>query len=183
MKSDEQLIACYRDSGDGDALEELVRRHIRRIRTVIGQMIVDQASADDLTQEVFMRAFRSLATFNGQARFTTWLYRIAMNTTYSFLDRQNRSPVDYRAELPEAVCTRNPAPEDVAVQTELQSAIDLALGSLSPQLRAAIVLTSLQQMDIKEVAKIEGCTAATIYWRIHQGRKQLKRLLRDYLQS
>jgi len=146
-------------------------------------MVFDQAAADDLTQEVFMRAFSSLATFSGRSRFSTWLYRVALNTTYTFLTREKRSPVDYRADLPETIQGRNPEPGDAAIHAELESAVETALGNLSPRLRAAIVLTSLQQMEVKQAAKIEGCTTATMYWRIHEARKQLRRQLQEHLPS
>ena len=91
---------------------------------MIYPMVLDTAAADDLAQEVFLKAFRGLAAFNGRADFSTWLYRLAMNTTYSFLARRKRSPIDGRIELPAAIPSPQARPEQVAMCAELQSAIE-----------------------------------------------------------
>jgi RNA polymerase sigma-70 factor (ECF subfamily) len=181
VKTDEQLVASYRESGQAEALDELVGRYIGRIRGVAYQMVLDPSAADDLTQEVFLRVVRGLSTFNGRAKFSTWLYRLAMNTTHSFLAGRGRSPVGFHAELPETAQTRHPQPESAAMEAELQTAIEAALGELSPKLRGAVVLTALQRLDVREAARIEGCTTATMYWRIHEARRQLKKRLRKHL--
>ena len=97
MKSDEELVASYRDLGQREALDELTKRHLGPVRAMIYPMVLDGTLADDLTQEVFLRAFRALASFNGRLRFSTWLYRVAMNTAHGFLAGHRRSPVDFRA--------------------------------------------------------------------------------------
>jgi RNA polymerase sigma-70 factor (ECF subfamily) len=147
------------------------------------QMVLDSSLADDLTQEVFLRVIRGLSTFGGRAKFSTWLYRVAMNAARSFLAGRRRSPVDFHPELPERAQTRNPQPECAAMVAELESAVEDALGELSPPLRGAIVLTSLQRFDVKEAARIEGCATATMYWRIHEARRQLRKRLAKYSSS
>jgi RNA polymerase sigma-70 factor (ECF subfamily) len=139
-------------------------------------MILDHAATDDLTQEVFFKAIRSLSSFEGRATFSTWLCRIAMNTSNSYLARRSRSPVVFQAEVPELEAGKSAA-EQVAVQCELKQEIETALASLSPKLRAAIVLTCLQGKSAREAAGIEGCSTATMYWRIHEARKNLKHCL------
>lgn len=172
---DEDLMAAYRASREPAALEELVRRHVPRVRALVYPMVLDPWAADDLTQEVFLRAVRGLASFNGRAQFSTWLYRIAMNTAYTFLERRNRSPV-LLAELPE-LATERDGPAELAMRQELGGEIAEALAELSPKLRAAIVLTVIEQLSVPEAARIEGCTTATMYWRVHEARKLLKRRL------
>jgi RNA polymerase sigma-70 factor (ECF subfamily) len=181
VKTDEQLVASYRDSGQAEALEELVGRYIARIRGMTYQIVLDRPAADDLTQEVFLRVVRGLSTFNGRSKFSTWLYRLAMNTTRSYLLQRKRSPVAIHPDLPETAQARHSQPECAAMEAELETAVDAALAELSPKLRAAIVLTSLERFDVKEAARIEGCTAATMYWRIHEARRQLKKRLGKYL--
>lgn len=177
---DEELIHSYRTSGSREALEELVSRHIGKIRGLIYPMILDHAATDDLTQDVFLKAIRSLESFEGRAAFSTWLCRIAMNTLNSHLARRSRSPVVFQAEVPEPVAGTSAA-EQVAVHCELNQEIKTALESLSPKLRGAIALTCLQGKSAREAARIEGCTAATMYWRIHEARKNLKTLLARHL--
>lgn len=181
MRSDEQIVASYRESGQREALDELTERHLGTVRAMIYAMVLDNALADDLTQEVFLRVFRGLAGFNGQAKFSTWLFQVAMNTTYSFLTRRNRSPVTFCGELPDCPQDGRESPDGAAVKKEVNAAIRAALAELTPKLRAAIVLVALEQMDAAEAARIERCSTATMYWRLHEARKQLKKRLERHL--
>jgi len=184
--TDEESIAAFRDSGDldmlsGGVLGGVVRQHVAKVRTMISQMIINDADVDDLTQEVFLRAIRNISRFRGESQFSTWLYRIAMNTTHSFLRRQNRRQPAPGDVLVGCVDCRTSTPERLAMADELNDAITAAVGSLPPALRAAVVLTILQGLRVREAAEIEGCTAATMYWRIHKARKILRKRLEEYL--
>ena len=182
--SDEQLINSFRQTGETELLDQLVARNISMVRSVVYQMVLDDSLADDLTQEAFLKAIAGLSSFNGQSQFSTWMYRVALNTAHSYLRRQNRSPVEHHHKLPEPKPSKTQiGPEQSALQAELEEEVEMALGSLSPKLRAAIVLTSLQKLDVKRAAKIEGCSTATMYWRVHEARKQLKTRLERYLNS
>jgi RNA polymerase sigma-70 factor (ECF subfamily) len=150
---------------------------------MIYPMVLDGTVADDLTQEVFLRAFRGLASFNGRSQFSTWLYRVAMNTAKSFLSRQRRAPVDFRAELPDDCPSSATRPETSVMDIELQTAVEAALAELPPKLRAAIVLITLEGMDPAKAAQIEGCSRPTIYWRLHEARKRLKQQLEGHLST
>jgi len=178
--SDEQLLASFQESGQASAAEELVRRHLPRVNAMVYQMVLDESVADDLTQEVFLRALRSLSGFRRQAKFSTWLCRVALNTTYSYLKAVRNSPVRFIPELSEHR-SRESAPEGPVLEAELDGEIRAALSELSPKLRGAIVLTSLEELSVKEAAKIEGCTTTTMYWRIHHARKQLRKRLRNWM--
>ncbi len=112
---------------------------------MVHSMTLDERLADDLVQDVFLRAFRGLGSFDGRARFTTWLYRIAMNITHDTLARRRRSPIDGRAELPPAAACPAEPPEAEA-----------------------------------EAARIEGCSRATISWRLHEAKKRLAVSLRHH---
>jgi RNA polymerase sigma-70 factor (ECF subfamily) len=181
VKCDEELIDCYRHSGQNQALEELVNRYLGKVRGIVYPMVLDPTLADDLTQEVFLRALRGLGGFDGRARFSTWLYRVTINAVHSFLARQRRSPVMFCAELPPCLPPPAELPDAAAMRAELETAIEAALRDLPPKLRAAIVLTVMEQLDVGEAARIEGCTRATMYWRIHEARKRLKQRLERYL--
>jgi RNA polymerase sigma-70 factor, ECF subfamily len=183
VKSDEQLVNCYRESGHAEALEELVRRHLGKVRAMIYPMVLDPAITDDLTQEVFLRMLGGLAAFNGRSQFATWLYRVTMNTACSFLARQARSPVTFCATVPDCAQPDGRRPEQAAAGAELDDAVEAALRELSPKLRAAIVLTAIRQLPVGEAAQIEGCTTATMYWRIHRARKLLKQRLNGLLET
>lgn len=178
--TDESLLAEFRQSGDPALLDPLLRRHLPRMRSMIGQLVLNESDADDLTQEVFLRAVRGLGQFDGRARFSTWLYRVALNLSRSYLARRGRarSCVNERLE-PAAAAHHGPAQQ--AVQHELERAVELALEALSEKPRAAIVLVHLQGLSVEDAAEIEGCTRATMYWRVHDARRQLKKQLKAYL--
>jgi len=180
-ESDEQLVAAWRQSGDRGAVEALAKRHLPTVRRMVHSMTLDDGLADDLAQEVLLRAFRGLASFGGRAKFTTWLYRIAMNTVHGALDRQRRSPIDSRAPLPDGAASRAEPPGAAAEQAELDGAVGRALAALPPKFRAAIVLVSIEELDPAEAARIEGCTRATIYRRLHEARKRLAESLREHV--
>lgn len=180
-RSDKQLIELFRESGQQDAIDELVRRHLSRIRAMVFQMVHDDTEADDLTQEIFLRAVRGVDKFDGRAEFSTWLYRVAMNTTYSYLKRRSRSPVEFRSELAELMLSSGSTPDQGILQAELVSEVETAVASLSPTLRGAVVLVCLQGLSPAEAADIEGCSTATIHWRVHEGRRKLKHILQEHL--
>jgi RNA polymerase sigma-70 factor (ECF subfamily) len=180
-ESDEQLVAAWRGAGDRAALEELATRHLATVRRMIHSMILDDDRADDLAQEVCLRAFRHLGSFQGRARFTTWLYRIAMNAVHDAVARRHRSPIDGRAPLPLDAISRTEPPDARAERIEFDGAVGRALAELPPKLRAAIVLVTIEELDPAEAARVEGCTRATIYWRLHEARKRLATALREHV--
>lgn len=157
-----------------------MRRHLTKVRLVVFRMVLDDAVADDLTQEVFLKAFGNLGSFRAQSQFSTWLYRVTINVVQDFLRSAKASRVEFHAELPESVATAA-KPDQVALGSELTGEIGRALADLSPALREAIVLTVLEQLSPTEAALIEDCTVNTMYWRIHEARKQLKQRLNRYL--
>ncbi|NBW85960.1 MAG: sigma-70 family RNA polymerase sigma factor [Planctomycetia bacterium] len=114
---------------------------------MIHSMTLEDSLADDLVQEVFLRAFRGLASFQGRSKFTTWLYRVTMNTVHETLDRQRRSPIDRFAPLPDVAVPNAPSPERNAMGGELGAAVACALARLPEKLRAAIVLVQMPRSN------------------------------------
>ncbi|MBC7821400.1 MAG: sigma-70 family RNA polymerase sigma factor [Planctomycetaceae bacterium] len=178
--TDEQLVERFQNAGCAQAASELVRRHLRRVRAVIFPMVLDQSVADDLTQETFLRAWRGLSGFRAEARFSTWLTRIAWNVVQDEVSRRERS-VTVVADSIEIACSVTGRPDEAVLHRELDQQITAALASLSAKLRAAIVLTGLQQLSPAEAAELEGCSVATMYWRIHEARRLLEQRLAGYL--
>ena len=178
--SDEVLVTRFQKLGCVDAASELVRRHLRRVRAVIFPMVLDHAVADDLAQETFLRAWRGLNGFRAEAKFSTWLTRIAWNVVQDEVARRDRLPSSLHEADP--VETTN-QPDAVLLHRELDEQIQAALAELSPKLRAAIVLTGIQQLSPEEAAELEGCTVSTMYWRIHEARRLLEQRLARYLDT
>lgn len=178
--SDYELIENYRSQGTQACLDELVRRHIPRIRTFIFPMVGQGAIADDLTQETFFRAMRSLHTFQSKAQFGTWLAQVAINVV-----REHRRNCARRKTLSmanmEAIVTNGYQPDQPVQTAETVDDIQAALLELPEALREAVVLVCLQGRSTSEAAEICKCSMTTLYWRIHQSRKRLKQRLADYL--
>ena len=175
--TDLDLIAAYRMDGQSSHVGELFRRHLGRVRGILYQLTLNHADADDLTQEVFMRAHRGLAGFGGRAEFSTWLHRIALNCAKSHFSRQARNPRVCMDEAPEPVAPGGERPDRRAAAMELDGRVCAALEQLSPKLRAAIVLTVLQDLPLPEAARLEQCSLPTMYWRVHEARRRLKQFL------
>ena len=173
--ADEQLVRQYVESGEMRHFDELVSRYVRKVRAMIYPIVLHDADADDLTQEVFLRVSKGLARFRGEAQFSTWLYRIAMNTTHGFLRRKSRNPVATHEDPPEIEDTM--APDRLAMAGESAALVGRAMAQLSPGLRSAITLVILNGMSVSEAARAEGCLMATMYWRIHEARRILKKEL------
>jgi RNA polymerase sigma-70 factor (ECF subfamily) len=175
--TDQELLAAYREGGHPRPISELFVRHLGKVRGMMYQMTLNHADADDLTQEVFIRASRGLPNFNSRSEFATWLHRIAMNCAKSFLMRRSRRSAECLDALPEPAAPCGDRPDLQAAAGEVDERIRSALAQLTPKLRAAIVLTVLQEKPMTEAARIEGCAVATLYWRVHEARRQLKRFL------
>jgi RNA polymerase sigma-70 factor (ECF subfamily) len=173
--ADEQLVKQYVESGEMRHFDELVNRYVRKVRAMIYPIVLHDADADDLTQEVFLRVSNGLSRFRGEAQFSTWLYRIAMNTTHGFLRRKSRNPVATYEDPPEVEDAM--APDRLAMAGESAVLVDRAMARLSPGLRTAITLVVLNGMSVSEAAHAEGCLTATMYWRIHEARRILKKEL------
>ena len=178
---DEQLITRFRQSGCVEDLNELLSRHLARIRRIVYSMVLDQDAADDVTQEIFLRVVRSIDSFDGRALFSTWLYRISMNAVHTFLDRRNKAPVDFGQDTTNVPGCPFGMGDRALLEKELSTEIHHALDKLSPRLRAAIVLIGIQEIPPTTAAQIENCSTDTMYWRVHEARRQLKEHLKEYL--
>lgn len=174
--SDEGLIVDFKQGGNQTCLETVIKRHIGKVRAMIYHMVLNDADADDLTQEVFIRVVHAIGGFRNTARFSTWLYRIVMNTTTDFLRKKQRMPITTEKDLPTLVDKGAMPPDQLAIR-ETDNQIAEALALLSPCLRAAITLTAIHGLKAAEAARIEGCAIAIMYWRIHQARRLLRKKL------
>src|SRR6185295_7725482 len=178
---DEELVRRYLANGGRQHLDTLLERHIERVRSLVYGMVLNHSDADDLTQEVFLRVTKNLGQFKGNSKFTTWLYRVTVNTSSRFLEQRGRLHSEHSWVDGEPLDRPATGPVNQALSGEATRAIADALATLTPALRTAMVLVVLEGLPVEEAAKIEGCKTSTIYWRIHEGRKILKQRLESYL--
>lgn len=161
--------------GESEAFETLVRRHQKTIFNLVYRMLGDYDEAAEMTQETFLSAYRSIDRFRGEANFSTWLYRIAINhaTTRrkSVANWQQRSvPLD----LTDDIRDRQLNPEERAAQRDVQDKVQSALNSLDPEDATVILLRDLQDTPYEEVAKILDIPLGTVKSRLHRARQELK---------
>ncbi len=178
--TDEQLLARFQSSGEAGDLDELANRHLGKVRNLAYRVVLCNAMADDIAQDVFVKVMRSAATYRKQASFSTWIYRITINTAKEYLRKKSSAKklLDGKQATNHHV---NEPPDQSAMRVETAEEIEQTLAKLSVKLRTAIVLTAIEHLSAKEAAMIEGCSVSTMHWRIHQARKQLKQLLHQHL--
>ena len=167
-------------AGDGRAFEELVRRYRQRIFALCLHVTGSQSDADDVTQEVFLRAYHSLDRFEGRSAFFTWVYRMAINRSLNCRrDRKRRFASDIDdPRIARAIEVDAPDdPERAAELRQTYGRLLTALDALPPAMCATVVLVALQGLSHQEAAIVQKCSPGTIAWRMHQARKELKRSL------
>ena len=171
-------------SGDEAAWEELVRLHTRQVYGLCYRFTGSGAEAQDLTQEVFLRVFRTLRTFrSAEGSFGTWLARVARNLLIDHYRRTRQERVTDPIEeqltvLEEKGATASERPDHAVAGREASEILQAALQKLSPDLREAVILRDLQEMEYREIADVLGIPEGTVKSRINRGRAELARLLR-----
>jgi RNA polymerase sigma-70 factor, ECF subfamily len=168
-------------AGDKDAFERILALHAGRVYDALLHFGLTPTDAEDVAQEVFVRAWRGLARFEGRARLSTWLYRIAFNEAQRRLARRAPTPVvpDPYGSDPIAELADSPAqePDAQTPERDFQGQLRLALAQLPVDGRAAVVLRDLEGLSTAEAAKIVGIRAAAFQSRLPHGRMQLRGLL------
>jgi len=170
-------------AGDDSAFGELVRRYRERIFALVLHLSGNESDADDITQEVFLGAYRAIGQFAGRSEFFTWVYRIAVNRALNAKrDRARRgeTPLD-DPRITKALATDAYGdPVKAAELRQTYSRLLHALDRLPAEMRTTVVLVALQGLSHGEAAVIQKCSAGTIAWRIHKARKRLKKALFDW---
>ena len=178
-QTDVELVASIHRTAGQDGLEELVRRHTGRVRSIVYPLVLNDTDADDVTQETMLRAIRGLDGFRADAAFTTWLHRVALNTARNFLRSRNRRlrllATDELAEDAADEPFRTPPRETETA--ELDRAIADAMKRLPAEQRIALSLVAIQRLDEKEAAHVAGCAHATLRWRVFRARRRMREIL------
>lgn len=185
-RPDERLVDEARGGGR-EAFAELVRRHERRIYGLALRMSGNPADADDLAQEAFLMAWRSIGSFRSGSSFYTWLYRIALNTSLTFLKGRQRekSRAPFDENLPAGPASRRPVegPELDSSLNELSGRIGEAVASLPAHFRATFALVVDQGLSHADAAAVLGCSENTVSWRMHKARRLLQAQLKPFLEE
>lgn len=183
-------------SGDAVAWEELVRLHHRRIYNVCYRFTGSAEDAEDLTQEVFIRLYRTLASYEpGKGSFVTWLTTMSRNLLVDHFRRSrqdrvtdsldaNLGPDEDSATMADQLASPGPGQDSHVQKQETSAMVHAALQKLSPDLREAVILRDLQDLDYRDIAQVLKVPEGTVKSRINRGRTELARLLsRTYQQD
>ena len=186
---DDEVLVRRTQRGDSAAFDVLVERYKERLYATVYHMTANHEDANDLVQDTFIKAFKSLNSFRGQSSFYTWVYRIAVNRTINFLKRRkNRnqyslddldSSIQTDPDLVEMMSHVTPRREVVLI--ELHERLNEALQKLSEPHRAVVTMHDIQAMTHADIAKVIRCSEGTVRSRLFYARQQLQGLLSDYL--
>lgn len=175
---DPELVERAADQDDPEAFGELVRRHERRIRGLLMRLTRgDRVLAEDLTQETFLRAYRGLSGFEGRARFSTWLHRIAY---FAYLNHRNRTP--RHAALPEGFEDTAVAPEgeDSHLRCELRRDMAAAVEALPERYRQVIVMHFVRHVPYRDIAEHLDMPLGTVKTQLHRAKLMLRDKMIDW---
>ncbi len=181
-------------AGDQRAFELLVIKYQRRIERLIGRMVRDANLVDDIAQETFIRAYRALHQFRGDAQFYTWLYRIAVNTAKRFLLKLKNDPAVFHNALQaneeddETFQRRNEpstdeTPESVLAAKEIGQAVNAALEALPADLKQALTLREIDGLSYEEIAELMNCPLGTVRSRIFRAREAVSSKVKPMLEK
>ena len=174
----EDVALSIRESQDGhlEAFEVVVARYQKMVHSLAYRKTGSASDADDLAQEVFIKVFHHLPSFRGEAKFSSWLYRVAVNVCLNWKKahaHRDQTLRNWQAEMAAEVNSPEPPP------AELIRRVELAVLRLPLKQRAAVVLTTYEGMNHAEAARVLGCSETTVSWRLCMARRKLKNWLKS----
>jgi RNA polymerase sigma-70 factor (ECF subfamily) len=166
-------------AGDGNAFEQLYRRHFRRVYALTLRMLSDPVRAEDMTQEVFVQLFNKIGSFRGESAFTTWLHRMTVNLVLMYFRKAStRSELlTEEGETPVQIVRGTENPETMPVVDRI--ALERAVQQLPPGYRSVFVLHDVEGYEHDEIAKMMKISAGTSKSQLHKARLKLRQLLRQ----
>ena len=181
--TDEELVARSR-TGDMDSFNQLILRWERPIYALAYRVIGQEEDARDVAQETFLRAFRALPGFKGQAKFSSWIYRIALNLCRDWIRRERRAPIlptPEGVDVIELAAEQGPVEsiEDLVARNDISKVVADLMTRLPEEQRTAIILKEYHGMTFQEIADLQGVPLSTVKTRLYQGLNVLRRHLQQ----
>ncbi|MBC7405258.1 MAG: RNA polymerase sigma factor RpoE [Cytophaga sp.] len=185
----DQLIVERVQRGDKKAFELLVSKYQRKLLRLVSRLVHDQAEAEDVVQEAFIKAYRAMVNFRGESAFYTWLYRIGINTAKNYLVTQGRrAPTSTDADIEEAETFVDAdglrdinTPESMLATKQIAATVNSAMASLPEELRNAITLREIEGLSYDEIAEAMACPIGTVRSRIFRAREAIAEKLRPLI--
>jgi RNA polymerase sigma-70 factor (ECF subfamily) len=188
-EADQQLVERVK-SGETQAFDLLVRKYQHKVYGLVSRFLSDPAAVEDVVQESFIKAYRSLDRFRGDSAFYTWLYRIAVNTAKNHLVARGRRPPDADIDASEAEQIGAPeamremgTPEDMALSKEMSQKVLEVVEGLPPDLRTALTLREIDGLTYEEIAKVMECPIGTVRSRIFRAREAVNKALEELAEA
>ncbi len=185
---DQDLVARVQ-RGDSAAFDLLVRKYQNRVAAVISRYVRDWAEVQDVAQDTFIRAYRAVGSFRGDAQFSTWLHRIAVNTAKNHLTSSSRRPPTDAIDLEDAEQFESglrlrdtDTPERELMRQQLEQTVLSAVEELPQDLRDAITLREVEGLSYEEIAERMGCPIGTVRSRIFRARETIDARMRPLLE-
>ncbi len=175
------LLVARAKQGDARAFEELVRRYRKRIYALALHLTGSGSDADDITQDVFLRAYRALDSFEGRSEFFTWVYRMTVNRSLNARRDRDRRGEELMDDLRVELAVKVDARENPGAAAELRQTygrLVRALDALPAEMKTSVVLVALQGLSHGEAAVVQKCSDGTIAWRMHEARRRLAQAMR-----
>jgi RNA polymerase sigma-70 factor (ECF subfamily) len=186
---DEDLVRRVQ-RGDKSAFDFLVIKYQHKIIQLVNRYVKDPSEAQDVAQEAFIKAYRALGSFRGEATFYTWLYRIAINTAKNYLLSRARRNANYQVDIQEAEALENApqlqgleTPERLLLNQEIIDVINAAIDELPEEMRTAIILREFDGMSYEEIAEAMDCPVGTVRSRIFRAREAIDTKLNPLLEQ
>src|SRR5882757_3216316 len=183
MEMEDAAAVARVKAGDKDTFRLLVERHSQTIFRLAFRMMENEQDAEEIVQETFLRAYRALDGFESRSNFGTWIYRIALNRCYDFLNQRKSRPTIQPQEDPEApavieqIPTKNPSPERSLLSQEIQVQVRSAMELLTAGERIAFVLFHFEGRSIEEVARTLNVRQGVVKNRVYRAVKKLRQQL------
>ncbi len=188
MSGSDEILVARCQKGDKQAFELLIKKYQRRIFHLIYRITQDPTVVEPIAQEVFFKAYRSISSFRGHAKFYTWLYRIAVNTSLSEIKKESASEnrekfieYDLHASTLQSDSMKTEDPEELFMRKEFFKHLFDSLRSLPEELRTAVVLREFSGMNYEEISEIMGIPLGTVRSRIFRARARLREMLEPYV--
>lgn len=172
--AEDKTLVAQSLQGDRKAFEELVDRHQEAVFNVALRMVGRYEDAQDIAQTVFLKSYQNLATYDGEHKFFSWIYRMAINESLNFKARRRVSD-----PISETIIADAPTPEDSFAASQLSKTVDQALAGLTPEYRAVVVLRHFEDLSYEEIAATLRIPEKTVKSRLFSARRQLGLALSD----
>lgn len=191
MDTDDKVLVARCKEGDRDAFRRLVQKYERRIYGIVVGMIRDREEAWDLTQEVFVKVYRHLGSFEGNSSLYTWMYRITVNLSIDYIRKRKEAGLEYddarrhdgRVDMNGPMGKPVDTPPQRLLREELVGKVNLALERLSPKHKQIVILREVEGLAYQEIADVLGISIGTVMSRLFHARRNMQRVLEKYLEK